>query len=85
MGKRGSEKPRAFWLHYNKPASASEGRNVLTVHYAGKCELVTDVVCGVLIQTRHRKQQPRCVLAGKGVVRFTPTAGGGRRATITSE
>ncbi len=58
----------AFWFHYNKPESRKQHRNVLTIHYSGACHLVHDIDCRVPISTRHRKDQPRCVLAGKGVV-----------------
>ena len=61
-------KPRVFWFHYNKPESRKQGRNVLTVHYAGQCHLVHDIACSVPVSTRHRKTQPHCVIAGVGVV-----------------
>lgn len=65
-----SDQPRAFWFHYNKPESRKQGRNVLTVHYDGKCHLVHDLDIRVPIKTRHRKMQPRCVLVGRGVLRI---------------
>ena len=65
------KKPAAkvFFFHYNKPASLQQKKNILTVHQSGVCHLVTDIICNVPIQTAHRKDQPRCVLKGKGVVR----------------
>jgi hypothetical protein len=55
----------AFWFHYNKPASRQQGRNVLTLHYRGACHQIHGVDCYVRLQSRDRKQQPRCVIAGK--------------------
>ncbi len=72
----------AFWFHYNKPESARRGRNVLTIHHKGKCEFVTDINCHVELTVRHRKQQPRCVMAGKGNVTFVEKADGSREAII---
>ena len=60
---------RAFFFHYNKPESLRQKKNILTVHQGKVCHLVTDVICNVPIQTSHRKEQPRCILKGKGVVR----------------
>jgi hypothetical protein len=62
-------KARAFYVHYSKPASAREKRNVLVVHYDKQCIPVFDVDIRVPIKSRTRKTQPKCVLAGKGVVR----------------
>lgn len=59
----------AFWWHYNKPETKKQGRNVCTVHYGGRCILVYDVInTGVPTRTRHRKTQPRIVVAGRGEV-----------------
>jgi hypothetical protein len=69
---------RAFWLHYNKPASKQQGLNLLTIHYQGKCLLVHDIDCHVPLTIRHRKKQPRCVFHGKGVVTIV-----GNKAVIT--
>ncbi len=59
---------KSFWFHYNKPASRQQKKNVLTIHYEGACHLVNDIECRVPIHVRHRKTQPHCVMAGKGVV-----------------
>jgi len=53
-----------FWYHYNKPASRSQGCNILTVHFKGACHLVKNIVCNVPTATRARKSQPLCVIAG---------------------
>jgi len=58
----------AFWFHYNKPESRKRGKNVLTIHYRGVCHLVESIECNVPIKTRDRKDQPRCVMAGTGVL-----------------
>lgn len=69
---------KAFWFHYNKPASQKAGCPILTVHAAGVCHLVKAIDCEVPIQTRIRTSQPRCVMVGKGVIRITEG-----KATIT--
>jgi len=69
---------KAFWFHYNKPASQAAGCPILTVHYEGACHLVESIRCSAPIETRIRKMQPRCVMAGKGTVRIE-----GREAIIT--
>ena len=56
---------RSFFFHYNKPASRAAGENRLTVHWQGRCEIVRSLECYVPIETRARKAQPRCVMAGK--------------------
>lgn len=58
----------AFFFHYNKPASRQAGHPVMTVHYQGKCLLARGVVCSVPVRSRERKQQPRLVMAGRGLV-----------------
>lgn len=61
-------KPYSFFYHYNKPASKAAGRNILSIHYRKQCHLVHDIVCNVPTKTKTRKTQPRCVMAGKGVL-----------------
>lgn len=60
----------AFWFHYNKPASKKLGRPVITVHYAGACHLVRNIICKVPVHTRERKRQPHVVVAGRGNISF---------------
>lgn len=60
----------SFWFHYNKPESKSRGINVLTVHYKGQCILVEGIECNVPIKTKNRKDQPRCVMTGKGILKI---------------
>jgi hypothetical protein len=62
---------RSFWFHYNKPESRKQGCNILTIHCGGLCHLVSDIECQVPVYTRHRKSQPYCVMAGRGVVFVT--------------
>lgn len=57
--------PRAFTLHYNKPASAQAREPRISVHVAGACHIVSNVICSVPTWGRIRKTQPRWVLAGK--------------------
>lgn len=56
--------PRRFGFHYSKPASRAAGRNVLSVHWQGKCHLVNHVLCAAKIETHHQKRQPHCILRG---------------------
>lgn len=58
-------KPRAYFLHYNKPATAQTGAPRISVHVAGVCHIVTNVVCNTPTSGRIRKTQPRWVLAGR--------------------
>jgi len=56
---------KSFWFHYNKPASRKAKRNILTVHWQGQCILVHGIRCLKPIQSKDRKTQPFCVMAGK--------------------
>lgn len=56
---------KAFWFHYNKPESLKQNRNCLTFHCNGSCYIINHLDISVPITTRHRKKQPRCVMAGK--------------------
>lgn len=61
-------KPRAFFLHFNKPASRSAGRACWSVHQSGVCHIVHDFVLRATVRPHYRKTQPVCVLKGRGVV-----------------
>jgi hypothetical protein len=61
-------KPKAFYFHYNKPASRAAGKNILTIHHNKQCVLVEDIDCQVPVKTRSRKSQPHCVICGRGIV-----------------
>lgn len=65
------KKSKSFWFHYNKQQSKQLNRNILTIHWEGKCHFVESIDCRVPVKTRSRKTQPRCVLAGRGVVVIT--------------
>lgn len=56
---------KTFWFHYNKPASKKEGKPKITVHYAGKCHLVDNIVCDVPTFGHLRNEQPHFVIKGK--------------------
>lgn len=56
---------RAFWFHYNKPASRSVGKPQITVHYKGECLVVDNLICNVPTAGRLRNSQPYWVIAGK--------------------
>ena len=58
-------KPRAYFLHYNKPATTHAGAPRISVHVAGVCHIVTNVVCDTPTSGRIRNTQPRWVLTGK--------------------
>lgn len=55
---------RIFYFHYNKPASLKAGKVKMSVHFMGKCHIVDAVRCLVPCETRIKKRQPRCVMAG---------------------
>ena len=57
-------KTKRFWYHYNKPESKRQGRNVLTLHYEGKCHLIHSLESHAATETHDRKAQPRCVIRG---------------------
>lgn len=60
-----TERPRAFFYHYNRTATARRGKPTLTVHWQGACHLVDNIVLQVPTAGRIRKTQPRVVIAGK--------------------
>ena len=58
-------KKKAFWFHYNKPASRSLGKPQITIHFNGACIIVDNVDCKVPVMGRVRKSQPFWVMAGR--------------------
>lgn len=56
---------RAFFYHYNKPASASAGKPQITLHYKQTCLIVDNIDVQVPTKGRLRKRQPRFVVTGK--------------------
>ncbi len=62
---------RTFFFHYNKPASRTAGKPVISVHWCGRCVLVDNVDCRVPVKGRIKKRQPYFVMVGHGVVRIT--------------
>lgn len=56
---------RAFWFHYNKPASRAAGRPKITLHWRGRCYLVDNITCMTKCHGRIRKTQPRWVIGGR--------------------
>lgn len=59
-----SKRKRAFFFHYNKPATQRAGKPQITVHYAGVCHILDNICCSAKISGRIRKRQPRYVMAG---------------------
>lgn len=59
---------RAFFFHYNKPASLQRKVPTLSIHTAGKCILVENIDCKVPTKTRIRKTSPKIVMCGYGKV-----------------
>lgn len=55
---------RAFFFHFNKPASQREGKPQVSVHFKGACHMVDNVVCDVPTVGRSRKTQPKFVMCG---------------------
>ncbi len=56
---------RAFFFHYNKPASKKAGSPIISIHYKKQCILVKNVICSVPTRGKIRKTQPFFVMAGK--------------------
>lgn len=57
---------RAFFFHFNKPASRRAKKPQWSVHFMDTCHIVDNVVFNnLVIKTRTRKTQPIGVLAGK--------------------
>jgi hypothetical protein len=57
---------RAFFFHFNKPASLQRGKPTISVHYGGNCYLVDNV--DVRVATRGRvnpNRSPKFVMGGK--------------------
>lgn len=55
---------RAFYYHYNKPASQKVGRPQASIHFKGKCIIVDMVHCNEICRSRVRKTQPKWVMFG---------------------
>jgi len=75
---------KRFFIHYNKQASRSSGRNVLTLHWKNACHLVNHFVSEkVDMESHENKRQPRCVFRGFAkLVRFINDPVRGRVAVI---
>lgn len=58
-------KSKAFWFHYNKPASQKKEKPQITVHFNKTCLIVDNVKCSVPTEGRLRSSQPKFVMAGK--------------------
>lgn len=63
-------KPKAFFLHFNKPASRKASEARWSIHQSGVCHIVKDFTLSTTVRPRYRKRQPICVLAGRGVIRI---------------
>jgi hypothetical protein len=53
-----------FWFHYNRQASAAAGAPRLSLHYRGRCHLVSSLDVRCRTWSRARTQQPRLVICG---------------------
>lgn len=60
-----SNKPKAFYFHYNKQQSRAAGKNILTVHYMKQCILVEEIDCQVPVKTKSRKKATSLRYAGQ--------------------
>jgi len=60
-----SKRKKSFWFHYNKPESRKLGKPQITVHFAGVCHIVDNIICDAPTVGRIRKTQPHWVMAGK--------------------
>ncbi len=53
-----------FFFHYNKPASLSQGKPVISLHYHDKCHLVHGLYCNVSTWSKINKTSPIFVMKG---------------------
>jgi len=53
-----SKKPRRFFYHYFK------AKKRMSIHFAGACHVVDDVVCKATCETKWRRTQPQLVMQG---------------------
>lgn len=66
-----SKDARAFFFHFNKPASRSAKKPKISVHTKGKCHIVDNVECEVPVKGRiNKRRQPHFVMAGRGVIKI---------------
>lgn len=59
---------RAFFFHFNKPATIKNKKVVISIHYKNTCHLVDNVYCDVPCKGRIRNTQPKFVMCGVGEV-----------------
>jgi hypothetical protein len=57
-------KPRRFFFHFNKPASAKAKTPKMSVHVNNKCFIVDKIDCRVPTESKTNKRQPRVVMQG---------------------
>lgn len=55
---------RAFWFHYNKPASKKAGKPQLSLHYNKTCYIVDSLNINVRTESYNRTKQPHCIIRG---------------------
>ena len=60
-----NKKEKVFWFHYNKPASLSNKKPQISVHYDGVCHILDNLVCKVPTTGCIRKRQPYFIMKGK--------------------
>lgn len=66
------QKPRVFWLHYNRFGASRLAKDVWTVHMSDRCIPARTVECHVPITSVYKGDtapQPRAYFRGKGIVR----------------
>lgn len=66
MSDHKSSRPRAFFYHYNRPASVAAGKPQISIHHSGRCHIVDRLDCKAPARSRIRQKQPRFVMAGSG-------------------
>jgi hypothetical protein len=59
------KRPRVFFFHYNKPASQTEKRPQISIHYCDTCYIVDNLVCECGTYGHVNKRQPYFVMKGK--------------------
>lgn len=56
---------RSFFFHFNKPATLAAKEVRISVHHAGICHIVNNIVCLTPTVGKIRKRQPRFIMTGK--------------------
>ena len=69
---KSTNRPRVFWLHFNRFGAKRAAKDVWTVHLSDRCIPARKVEVKVPVETVYKGDeapQPRAFLRGRGVVK----------------